>query len=371
MGIVYQVHDSMSINTMSLKKLLSASETKQGLAQILAETLLESFHGKQQKFVVVYKNIAKVNIPRTIPNEVQEHNHEEADTLIPLHVIYAFKDYTWCEVCVLSPDTDVFVLLIDVAANGHLGVRAQLKFITGKCANQHTINILERMCLLGIRKSQGLLGLHNFSGADWGGKFVGISKRTWVKAYLALDDDDPIIYSFIRLGKGPLSSTHLVDGKLPAEIRGVEKFVCQVYSPKCLSHKIPHLRWQLFSTKNLEGEMLPTTQAALLPHLMRTNYICTHKKSYTTATPALSRLEDNGWAYEESVFIPVKCLSCPAPSAVIELVKCGCKKLCKGNCSCAKNGLVCTPLCKCYLRWYSNGRDYDEKIDDNDDGDDN
>ena len=148
---------------MSLKELLSASEIKQGLTQHLAEAFLESFHGKP---VVVYKNIAKVNVPHTIPNEVQEHNHEEADTLIPLHVIYAFKDYTWCEICVLSPDTDVFVLLIDVAANGHLGVGAKLKFITGKGANQHTINILEQVCLLGTRKSQGLLGPHNFSGAD-------------------------------------------------------------------------------------------------------------------------------------------------------------------------------------------------------------
>lgn len=177
-GIAYQVHDSMSISTMSLKELLSSNETKQGLTQHLAVALLESFHGKQQKLFVVYNNIAKVNIPHTIPNEVREHNHEEADTLIPLHVIDAFKDYTWCEVCVWSPDTDVFVLLIDVAANGHLGVGAQLKFITGKGTNHRTIDIMERVCLLGTCKSQGLLGLHNFSGADWGGKFVGISKRT-------------------------------------------------------------------------------------------------------------------------------------------------------------------------------------------------
>ena len=113
---------------------------------------------------MVYKNVAKVNVPHTVP-KVQKHNHEEANTLIPLHVIYAFKDYTWGEICVLSSNTDVFVLLIDVAANGHLGVGAQLKFITGKGANQHTINILERVCLLGTHKSQGLLGFHNSSGA--------------------------------------------------------------------------------------------------------------------------------------------------------------------------------------------------------------
>ena len=31
--------------------------------------------------------------------------------------------------------------------------------------------------MIGHCKCQGF-GLHNFSGADWGGKFVGISKKT-------------------------------------------------------------------------------------------------------------------------------------------------------------------------------------------------
>lgn len=71
---------------MSLKELLSLNETKQ------AEALFEVFHRKQQKHVVVYNNTAKVNIPHTIPKEIREHKHEEAD--IPLHVIDAFMDCT-------------------------------------------------------------------------------------------------------------------------------------------------------------------------------------------------------------------------------------------------------------------------------------
>ena len=31
---------------------------------------------------------------------------------------------------------------------------------------------------------------------------------------------------------------------------------------------------------------------------------------------------------------------------------------CKGNCSCAKNGLACLPLCKCYTSGCSNHNDY-------------
>ena len=46
--------------------------------------------------------------------------------------------------------------------------------------------------MIGQRKCQGFIGFHNFSGADLGGKFVGISKKTWVAAYMELDEDDPV-----------------------------------------------------------------------------------------------------------------------------------------------------------------------------------
>ena len=60
-------------------------------------------------------------------------------------------------------------------------------------------------------KCQGLIGLHNFSGADWGGKFVGINKKTWVVAYLKFDDTDDAINCFQELGEGPITK-ELVNG---------------------------------------------------------------------------------------------------------------------------------------------------------------
>lgn len=101
----------------------------------------------------------------------------------------------------LSPDTDAFVLLLDIPANGHLGVGAQLRFNTGKGAYLRTINIMERVCLLGTRKSQGLLGLHNFS--DLGGKFVGISllMLTIQSSILSFVLENVLCYTFILLMK--------------------------------------------------------------------------------------------------------------------------------------------------------------------------
>ena len=107
---------------------------------------------------------------------------------------------------------------------------------------------------------------------------MGISKKTWVNAYLRLGDDDPAINCFKELGKGSIHP-ELINGELPSPFDSLEHFACRVYSPKGPT-TLPLLRWELFRSKNLEGEMLPPTRAALLPHILRANYITMRDKSY-------------------------------------------------------------------------------------------
>ena len=56
----------------------------------------------------------------------------------------------------------------------------------------------ERVSTIGTEKSKGLIGFHHFTGADWGGKFVGVSKKTRVSAFLALALDDEIVQNICR-----------------------------------------------------------------------------------------------------------------------------------------------------------------------------
>ena len=41
-------------------------------------------------------------------------------------------------------------------------------------------------------------------------------------------------------------------------------------------------------------------------------------------------------------------LSLPAPAAILDLVKCNCKKGCSNKCSCKKVFLSCTEICGCF-----------------------
>ena len=148
---------------------------------------------------------------------------------------------------------------------------------------------------------------------------------------------------------GELNLTkELVDMSSSSELFDLERFVCKTYAPNG-STNLAELRWELFQLRNLEGEMLPPTLATIFPHIQRANFVTKRDKSYITPKPELPNIEDNGWNLnEDDEYQPIHCILPPAPTAVVELVKCGCKIKCTGRCSCQKNKLPCTALCKCY-----------------------
>ena len=56
----------------------------------------------------------QINQPHSLAESMSTHNHEEADTTIPLHVIDPIGDSTLKDIDVWSPDTDVLILLMDL-----------------------------------------------------------------------------------------------------------------------------------------------------------------------------------------------------------------------------------------------------------------
>ena len=111
--------------SMSLKQLLSSSKTKSSLAAYLPESLLP--HNIATCIVIVAYD---TKIKGRDFKEV--HTHEEADTLIPNQVLASAAEHPCREMCVSSPNTDVFILIIDLVSCGLLAPQTHLKFLTGK-----------------------------------------------------------------------------------------------------------------------------------------------------------------------------------------------------------------------------------------------
>ena len=54
---------------------------------------------------------------------------------------------------------------------------------------------------------------------------------------------------------------------------------------------------------------------------------------------------DWGWKREKSHLIPVMTDKEPAPSDILKIIRCRCKRSCTTMCSCKKNGLKCVKAC--------------------------
>jgi len=77
-------------------------------------------------------------------------------------------------------------------------------------------------------KCQGLIGLHLFTRADWGETFVGITKTSCMKAYVAIADDHLAIDCFRELDEHLIQNL-LANRELTTQDKDVEEFFCQVY----------------------------------------------------------------------------------------------------------------------------------------------
>ena len=117
------MHGNMSLVSLSLKELLSSTKTKQGLTKYLADCLLTDVMGP---LVVVQGGQARGS-NFIVSEEVATHIHEEADTLIPLHVIDTLRECTFKTVNILSSDTDGLLLLMDLVANKLHGAMTKYK----------------------------------------------------------------------------------------------------------------------------------------------------------------------------------------------------------------------------------------------------
>ena len=353
-GEGFDFHDEMCLKKTSIAQILGTPKSKRQLTAYLAEGLLKEYEGNTEvKLVVTYNSKICTNKPHTLEPGFRQHEHEEADTQIPMLVIHSLLESTFKHFDVYSADTDVLVLLMDLVARGNTGALSGLILHAGKRNKPKSIDVVNRVECIGKKKSQGLVGLHNFTGNDYGGKFVGISKDRWSKLYLGLPENDEIVRTFGLLGSLTAEECSLKkDGTLHETVRPLERFTSMGYDRDAKGpHTLPELRWKLWSTKNKEAENLPPCRATLVPHIQRTDFVSIMHKSYHQTIPALSAMTDSGWKNDEKTNIlrPEYCLVPPAPGSILELIKCGCPSGdCSTNCcSCHKGHMPCTSLCKC------------------------
>ena len=102
------------------------------------------------------------------------------------------KQSSWYIIHVVSPDTDVFVLLVAFDSTIPANV-----FMFGANGKIYYISKLSKA--IGERKCQALVGFRAFTACDTTGKFKGKGKPTLVKLFMDATEDT--IDAFCKLGQ--------------------------------------------------------------------------------------------------------------------------------------------------------------------------
>ena len=131
--------------------------------------------------------------------------------------------------------------------------------------------------------------------------------------------------------------------------------------------KVPKLSWQTSLTHSYLASLLHATvtftiskcchqcdacapaHAALIEHTKRAAYQAGHCWGQVmVAAPELPSPSDWGWKRKDTGWWEANWTTLPeAAKACRELLHCGCKKGCRGQCKCIKAALQCTALCYC------------------------
>ena len=282
-----------------------------------------------------------------VVNEVQDLrcNHEEADTRLLLHAQFATRnhpatsaDSASCPIVIKSPDTDVFI--IGVAKAKEIG--RDLLFHTGRGNNRRTLNLSAINAYLGEDVCNALISFHCFTGCDSVSSFHGKSKA---KAYKLMVESAEFKATFQQLG-----DSFTVNEDKFCEL---EKFVCHLYGQGC--DNVNKARHNMFLMLIKSEARLPPTQDALRQHVKRANYQAAVHHLCLEQTPSIPSPHGHGWKVEDGELNVVWGEQPPAPSSLLELTYCTCKKTnCqmatgknKGRCSCRQHNVPCTDLCKC------------------------
>ena len=129
-----------------------------------------------------------------------------------------------------------------------------------------------------------------------------------------------IITALAHLGTSAIPS--------PSVVSGCEKFLCQVVSTKKdVATSAAELRWKRFKNQPAKQgiDNIPPTSGTWYQHILRAHMQAHIWNQDLVLHPKFPDPCTLGWAHDaDRSFVPVLSRLPPAPTAVVELVRCGC-----------------------------------------------
>ena len=260
-------------------------------------------------------------------------NHEEADSRMMLHIADAVNK-GFQKVLLRTVDSDVVVLAVGIVAK--LTIQ-ELWVAFGTSQNYRFIPAHEIAASLGPERSKALSMFHAYTGCDTVSSFATKGKKTAWDVWKAYDE---VTTAFIAASAGPEQVSDEI-------IAVLERFTILLYDRTSSKLNINDARQELFTKKGRGMDAIPPTKDALIHHIKRAVYqggYCWGRS--LEAAHELPSPADWGWT-NPNEWRPLWTTLPQASQSSRELLCCGCRKGCRGNCKCTKAALKCTALCQC------------------------
>ena len=162
----YEIHDEMSIKKTSLNELFSSTPTKRRLTKYLGEGVLDEYENDLlHALIASFGTTIAINKPHVLPDTFLSHSHEEADTQIPLNILFSIEYNALTRLAlhfdVYSVDSDVFILLLDLVSHYPEPIKPSTSIIlhTGRGKLKKAVDIKEHMECVGVKKMPRLAGI--------------------------------------------------------------------------------------------------------------------------------------------------------------------------------------------------------------------
>ena len=221
-----------------------------------------------------------------------EHNHEEADTLIfwhCLHAAAAVSNHKEHVIVVYSSDTDVACGLVHFKDQipTHLYMQTQLRYLD-----------ISSMAVSLSSKAKALISIHALSGCDTTGCFGSgrnrKGKKKWMHVFQDCDNEMMIALESLQ-SETPLK-----------HIATFEKLLSKLYFPG-----IPYLstlsdaRWYMYTRNTAQCEKLPPTSGAFRQVVLRA---ACQARTWALSNESYRTLPDPelyGWEIVEGSYCPI------------------------------------------------------------------
>ena len=322
------------------KEFLRVDQNKQELFKYLAECITSIDVEKQVISTYGKQVLSIIPIPCNTIGRLAPCSHEEADTRMLLHAADAVQcGYT--KILLRTVDTDVLVLAVAFVEKlqelqGDERIELWVGFGTGIHLRYIAAHEIARK--LNPQVSSALPFFHAFTGCDTVSCFYGKGKKTAMDTWKCFP---AVTTTFLSLGSTPSEVNDTCMATL-------ERFMVLLYDRTSAKTAVDDARKQLFVKKGRQFDNIPPTRAALLEHskraVLQAGYIWGQA---LTPSPTLPSPQDWGWTLDGGLWRPFWTTLPDVMGSCQELVRCGCKKGCRRQCSCIKASLRCTALCKC------------------------